>query len=85
MVERMKNPQREVSIGLVGKYVEYEDSYKSLKEALLHAGIAHQAKRQHRVDRIRSRWSGPPVVITCSASTAFWFPAASASAASEAC
>ena len=33
-----------MTIGLVGKYVEYEDSYKSLKEALLHAGIAHQAK-----------------------------------------
>jgi CTP synthase len=44
MLERMQNPEREVKIGLVGKYVEYEDSYKSLKEALLHAGIAHQAK-----------------------------------------
>ncbi len=44
MLTRMKNPKSEVSIGLVGKYVEYEDSYKSLKEALLHAGIAHQAK-----------------------------------------
>jgi CTP synthase len=43
MVLRMKNPLRNVRIGLVGKYVEYEDSYKSLKEALLHAGIAHQA------------------------------------------
>jgi CTP synthase len=44
MVMRMKNPLHEVTIGLVGKYVEYEDSYKSLKEALLHAGIAHQTK-----------------------------------------
>jgi CTP synthase len=44
MLDRMNNPVREVSIGLVGKYVEYEDSYKSLKEALLHAGIAHQAR-----------------------------------------
>ncbi|MDQ2774389.1 MAG: CTP synthase [Acidobacteriota bacterium] len=44
MVNRMKNPVREVSIGLVGKYVEYEDSYKSLKESLLHAGIAHQTR-----------------------------------------
>jgi len=44
MLDRMRNPTREVSIGLVGKYVEYEDSYKSLKEALLHAGIAHQAR-----------------------------------------
>src|SRR5947199_283047 len=44
MVRRLKNPVREVSIGLVGKYVEYEDSYKSLKEALLHGGLAHDAK-----------------------------------------
>ncbi len=44
MLDRMKNPIDEVSIGLVGKYVEYEDSYKSLKEALLHGGLAHQLK-----------------------------------------
>jgi CTP synthase len=44
MVDRMKNPVGEVNIGLVGKYVEYEDSYKSLKEALLHAGVAHQVR-----------------------------------------
>src|SRR5260370_11305504 len=31
MIERMQNPSDEVTIGLVGKYVEYEDSYKSLK------------------------------------------------------
>jgi CTP synthase len=44
MIERMENPRDEVTIGLVGKYVEYEDSYKSLKEALLHGGLAHQLK-----------------------------------------
>jgi CTP synthase len=44
MVERMQHPRDEVSIGLVGKYVEYEDSYKSLKEALLHGGLAHSLK-----------------------------------------
>jgi CTP synthase len=44
MVERMKNPIDEVDIGLVGKYVEYEDSYKSLKEALLHGGLSHNLK-----------------------------------------
>ncbi|HUA84094.1 MAG TPA: CTP synthase [Bryobacteraceae bacterium] len=44
MVRRLKHPAREVSIGIVGKYVEYEDSYKSLKEALLHGGLAHDAK-----------------------------------------
>jgi CTP synthase len=44
MLERMQNPEDEVEIGLVGKYVEYEDSYKSLKEALLHGGLAHRLK-----------------------------------------
>ncbi len=44
MLERMANPLDEVDIGVVGKYVEYEDSYKSLKESLLHAGVAHQLK-----------------------------------------
>jgi len=44
MLERMENPRGEVTIGLVGKYVEYEDSYKSLKEALLHGGLAHELK-----------------------------------------
>jgi CTP synthase len=44
MLERLQNPQDEVSIAVVGKYVEYEDSYKSLKEALSHGGLAHQLK-----------------------------------------
>ncbi len=44
MVTRLKNPTREITIGLVGKYVEYEDSYKSLKESLLHGGLAHGVK-----------------------------------------
>jgi CTP synthase len=44
MVDRLQNPLDEVSIAVVGKYVEYEDSYKSLKEALLHGGLAHQLK-----------------------------------------
>ncbi len=44
MLDRMRNPLDEVTIGIVGKYVEYEDSYKSLKEALLHGGVAHRTK-----------------------------------------
>ncbi|MCL6544951.1 MAG: CTP synthase [Bryobacteraceae bacterium] len=44
MVQRMKNPHGQVDIALVGKYVRYEDSYKSLKEALLHGGLAHDLK-----------------------------------------
>jgi CTP synthase len=44
MLDRMQNPSDQVDIALVGKYVEYEDSYKSLKEALLHGGIAHDVR-----------------------------------------
>ncbi len=44
MIERMQNPSDEVTIGLVDKYVEYEDSYKSLKEALLHGRLAHRTR-----------------------------------------
>jgi CTP synthase len=44
IVRRAYNPQDEVSIGIVGKYVEYEDSYKSLKEALVHGALAHNLK-----------------------------------------
>jgi CTP synthase len=44
LVERCYNPQDEVSIAIVGKYVEYEDSYKSLKEALVHGALARNLK-----------------------------------------
>jgi CTP synthase len=44
LVHRVYNPKAEVSIALVGKYVEYEDSYKSLKEALVHGALAHNLK-----------------------------------------
>ncbi|HEV2729977.1 MAG TPA: CTP synthase [Terriglobales bacterium] len=44
LVHRIYNPKAEVTIGIVGKYVEYEDSYKSLKEALVHGAIAHNLK-----------------------------------------
>ncbi|MCC6345281.1 MAG: CTP synthase [Bryobacterales bacterium] len=44
MLTRMRNPIDSVSIALVGKYVTYEDAYKSLKEALLHGGLAHGVK-----------------------------------------
>ncbi len=46
IVRRVYNPKAEVTIGIVGKYVEYEDSYKSLKEALVHGALAHNLKLQ---------------------------------------
>jgi CTP synthase len=44
MLDALRNPDDVVSIGLVGKYVEYEDSYKSLKEALTHGALAHNLR-----------------------------------------
>ncbi len=43
LVSRVKNPHHKVRVGIVGKYVEFPDSYKSLNEALLHGGIANDA------------------------------------------
>ncbi|HTO87408.1 MAG TPA: CTP synthase [Thermoanaerobaculia bacterium] len=44
LVNRIKNPSGEVDIAVVGKYVDYGDSYKSLNEALAHGGIANAVK-----------------------------------------
>ncbi len=43
IVRRVKAPRRRCRIGVVGKYIEVKDSYKSLYEALAHGGIAHEA------------------------------------------
>src|SRR5687767_12469465 len=44
LVDRIKNPKDQVTIHVVGKYVGYEDSYKSLNEALYHGGFHHRLK-----------------------------------------
>ena len=44
MLENYHNPQGEVRIGVVGKYVQLEDAYKSLREALVHGGLAHRQR-----------------------------------------
>lgn len=44
VVQAKLNPKKEVNIAIVGKYVELKDSYKSLNEALDHAGIINKAK-----------------------------------------
>ncbi len=49
LIDRIKNPQDEVTIHVVGKYVGYEDSYKSLNEALYHGGFKHRL-------RVNIRW-----------------------------
>lgn len=44
LAEKLDHPAGEVTIAVVGKYVDLAESYKSLHEALLHAGIAHDVK-----------------------------------------
>jgi CTP synthase len=44
MLNALHHPKGEVRIGIVGKYVQLEDAYKSLREALLHGGLAHNQK-----------------------------------------
>ncbi|MBA6155410.1 CTP synthase [Tenacibaculum sp. S7007] len=48
-LNRHKNPKSTIEIGLVGKYVELHDSYKSITEAFIHAGAANKAK-------VKVRW-----------------------------
>jgi len=44
IVDRLTNPEGEVTVGVVGKYVGLQDAYKSLNEALVHGGIANKVK-----------------------------------------
>lgn len=52
LLHRLRNPEHEISIALVGKYAEHRDAYKSIYEALDHGGIAHRT--QVRVQPIKS-------------------------------
>ncbi len=52
LIHRLRNPKHEVSLAVVGKYAEHKDAYKSIYEAIDHAGIHHQC--QIRVGRVQS-------------------------------
>jgi CTP synthase len=52
LLHRLRNPLQEISVAVVGKYAEHRDAYKSIYEAIDHAGIHHQV--QIRVGRIHS-------------------------------
>ena len=57
-----KNPKSEVVIGLIGKYVELQDSYKSILEAFIHAGAANEVKV--KVESIHSEHLKPENVAS---------------------
>jgi len=43
-LHKLKHPKKEIRIGLIGKYVELKDSYKSIAEAFIHAGVENECK-----------------------------------------
>ena len=49
LVDKIKNPKKEVTIAVCGKYIELQDSYKSIAESFIHAGVANDA-------RVKLRW-----------------------------
>lgn len=53
-LHKLKNPRYDVKIGLIGKYVELKDSYKSISEALIHAGAMNNCRVN--VEWIHSEW-----------------------------
>jgi CTP synthase len=61
VVAGILHPKQEVKIGMIGKYVEFPDAYKSLNEALIHAGIHHQTKvKIEYIDsEVLEKWSDP--------------------------
>ncbi|MGL6097286.1 MAG: CTP synthase [Fimbriiglobus sp.] len=64
MLERMRKPAYEMSIAVVGKYMKLRDAYKSVYEALDHAGIAHHARiRVLRIESEAIERDGPEKVL----------------------
>lgn len=60
-LHKIKNPKFEVKVGLVGKYVELKESYKSISEALIHAGAVNNCKVN--VQWIHSEWINEENVV----------------------
>jgi CTP synthase len=60
LVDTIKNPKGEVVIGIIGKYVSFEDSYKSLNEALSHGGFGNGVKVVRRWVEAEELESGDP-------------------------
>ncbi len=56
-LKRIEHPKSEITIGLIGKYVELQDSYKSILEAFIHAGAANEVKVN--VEPIHSEYLTP--------------------------
>jgi len=64
LLQEIRNPAHEVTVAVVGKYIKHKDAYKSIYEALDHAGIAHSARVVVRkVDAEEVEREGPEMVL----------------------
>ncbi len=68
MLEKAKSPKRTITIGVVGKYVQHQDAYKSVFESLQHGAIANQVKldiRTFESDKITSEHNIEEIIGGC--------------------
>jgi CTP synthase len=64
LLHNLRNPQHEIKIAVVGKYAEHRDAYKSIYEAIDHAGIAHHAQvGVHRIQSEQVEHDGPEQLL----------------------
>jgi CTP synthase len=64
LVHRIRNPQNEVTIAVVGKYIEHRDAYKSIYESLDHAGFHHSTQiHVKRIEAEELERQGPEMVL----------------------
>ena len=64
MLQRLRNPEHEVTIAVVGKYIEHRDAYKSIYESLDHAGFAHSSRIiVKRIEAEELSEQGPEVLL----------------------
>jgi CTP synthase len=64
LIHRIRNPESEVTIAVVGKYIEHRDAYKSIYESLDHAGFAHSAQiNVKRIEAEELERQGPEILL----------------------
>src|SRR5579872_2718946 len=65
LMQRIRQPQQEVTIAVVGKYIDHRDAYKSIYEALDHAGFAHSARVVvKRIEAEELEGQGPELLLS---------------------
>jgi CTP synthase len=64
LVHRIRNPRNEVTIAVVGKYIEHRDAYKSIYESLDHAGFASATQvNVKRIEAEELERQGPEILL----------------------